>query len=181
MPTSTWTPASSSVSPRPRARRAPGVAAAAAALIALASPGAASAAGDPGRWTETGRSTVPVSYYQGVASDDRRLFFDGVFAGLYRTDESLDEQAGNDNVFPPDVQRREHYNHIGDIAFDDREGGRVLLPTECYYPGTTGPGPDPANTCKTGSFAVADPKTLAWRYYVKLDPREIPKAMWVAV
>src|SRR5205807_1181353 len=61
------------------------------------------------------------------------------------------------------------------------EGGRLLLPTECYYPGTKGPGDDPANTCKTGSIGVADPKTLAWRYYVKLAPAEIPKAMWAAV
>jgi hypothetical protein len=42
---------------------------------------------------------------------------------------------------------------------------------ECYVPGT-------GNTCGTGSFGVADPKTLAFRYYAKLDPAEIPKAMW---
>jgi hypothetical protein len=79
------------------------------------------------------------------------------------------------------VSTRERYNHTGDIDWDAREGGRVLLPTECYYPGTQGPGDDPANTCKTGSVAVADPKTLKWRYYVKLDPAEIPKAMWLVV
>jgi hypothetical protein len=28
---------------------------------------------------------------------------------------------------------------------------------------------------------VADPVTLRWRYYVKLDPAEIPKAMWAEV
>jgi hypothetical protein len=139
-------------------------------------------ASGPGRWTETGRATVPVAYYQGVASDpDRRLFFNGVFAGLYRTGPNLTERAANDNVFPPSVSSSEHYNHTGDIAWDAREGGRVLLPTECYYPGTTGPGDDPANTCKTGSIAVADPNTLQWRYYVKLAPAEVPKAMWVAV
>src|SRR5919199_1719630 len=149
MRTSTWTPASSSVSRRLRR------AALAAGLAGLALAGPALAAGDPGRWTETGRSTVPVSYYQGVASDDGRLFFDGVFAGLYRTDASLDEQAGTDNVFPPDVRTREHYNHVGDIAFDEREGGRVLLPTECYYPGTAGGGAGPAHTSKNRAFAVA--------------------------
>ncbi len=47
----------------------------------------------------------------------------------------------------------------------------MLLPLECYTPGV-------GNTCGTGAFAVADPATLAWRYYVKLDPAEIPKAMW---
>ena len=160
-------------------RRSLSLALAAALLFAGAAPARAAS---PGRWTETGRSTVPVNYYQGIASDsERRLFFDGVFAGLYRTDRSLRERAANDNVFPSSVSSSEHYDHIGDIAWDAREGGRVLLPTECYYPGTSGPGEDPANTCKTGSIAVADPDTLEWRYYVKLAPAEVPKAMWVAV
>ncbi len=65
----------------------------------------------------------------------------------------------------------EGYNHIGDPTWDRGEGGRVILPLECYSP-------SPGNTCGTGAFGVADPKTLAWRYYVKLDPAEIPKAMW---
>ena len=152
---------------------------AAALALALASPAPAA---DPGRWTETGRSTVPLYYYQGVASDpQKRLFFNGIYTGLYRTDSSLNEQARNDNVFPPDVFAREHYNHIGDIAWDAREGGRILLPTECYYPRAAPGEDDPNNTCKTGSIGVADPDTLQWRYYVKLDPAEIPKAMWVAV
>src|SRR5439155_3422820 len=30
----------------------------------------------------------------------------------------------------------------------------------------------------TGSIGVADPKRLQWRYYVKLDPAFIDKAMW---
>ena len=38
--------------------------------------------------------------------------------------------------------------------------------------------PGGPNTCGTGSIAVADPETLAWRYYVKLDPADIKKAMW---
>ena len=46
------------------------------------------------------------------------------------------------------------------------DGGRILLPLECYYPGT----PGGANTCQTGSIGVADPDTLQWQYYVKLDP-----------
>jgi hypothetical protein len=152
------------------------------ALLAFAVALLASSPAHADRWKETGRSTVPVNYYQGVASDpDERLFFDGVFAGLYRTDASLRERAASDNVFPSNVAARERYDHIGDIAWDRREGGRVLLPAECYYPGTTGPGPDPNNTCKTGSIGVADPDTLRWRYYVKLSPAEVPKAMWVAV
>jgi hypothetical protein len=51
----------------------------------------------------------------------------------------------------------------------------VLLPLECY----TAVGPNGVNTCGTGSIGVADPGTLAFQYYVKLDPAEIPKAMWV--
>ena len=68
----------------------------------------------------------------------------------------------------------EGYNHIGDIAWDHREGGRILLPLECYVPG----GPNGGNPCLHGSIGVADPRSLQWRYYVKLDPAEIPKAMW---
>ncbi len=48
----------------------------------------------------------------------------------------------------------------------------MILPLECYDPSTG------QNTCGTGAFGVADPATLAFRYYVKLDPAEIPKAMW---
>jgi hypothetical protein len=147
-----------------------------AVVAALLLPPASAHAADPGRWRLTGFSRIPLVYYQGVTTDRAgHLFFDGVFAGLYRTDLALGEQARNDLVIPPSVTASEGYNHIGDIAWDAREGGRVLLPLECYYPGR----PGDANTCHTGSFGVADPVTLAWRYYVKLDPAEIPKAMWV--
>ena len=148
--------------------------------MALAVAPAASAK-DPGRWRETGRSTVPLYYYQGVASSPTGLFFNGIHLGLYRTDRNLDEQKRNDDVFPLGVHLTENYNHIGDIAWDAREGGRVLLPVECYYPFLAPGQDDENNTCRTGSFGVADPVSLSWRYYVKLDPAEIPKAMWVAV
>jgi hypothetical protein len=75
------------------------------------------------------------------------------------------------------VASAEGYNHIGDLSWDAGEGGRLLLPFECFSPGLPG-GP---NTCGTGSFGVADPATLAWRYHVKLDPADIKKAMWVEV
>jgi hypothetical protein len=64
---------------------------------------------------------------------------------------------------------------VGDISFDGADGGRVLLPLECYTPG----GPNGGNTCGTGAIGTADPDSLAFRYYVKLDPAEIAKAMWV--
>jgi hypothetical protein len=135
----------------------------------------AARAADPGLWRETGRSALPLYDYQGITSGpDGSFWFDGVHVGLYRTDSQLRETGRNDDAIPPDVHLREHYNHIGDLSWDGREGGRILLPLECYYP--------PAgNTCNTGSFGVADPGTLRWRYYVKLDPAEIAKAMWVEV
>jgi hypothetical protein len=115
---------------------------------------------------------VPLEYFQGLTSDPHRnLFFDGLFSGLYRTDLELVEEARNVSAIPADVFERERYNHIGDITWDDREQGRVLLPLECFIPFI-------GNTCRTGSIGVADPQTLAWRYYVKLDPAFIDKAMW---
>jgi hypothetical protein len=145
------------------------------ATLALAAPAQAA---DPARWRLTGSSRIPYVYYQGVTSDDRgRFFFDGFAVGLYRADAALAEQARNDAAIPPAVAAAEGYNHIGDITWDAAEGGRVLLPLECYVPG----GPNAGNTCRTGSIGVADPETLQWRYHVKLDPAEIPKAMWAEV
>jgi hypothetical protein len=147
-------------------------------VAALAALPAAALAADPGRWRGTGISRIPLEYFQGVTSDpDRRLWFDGVFQGLYRTDDRLRERARIDAAIPPIVTAQEGYNHIGDITWDAREGGRILLPLECFYPGRTGG----ANSCGTGSIGVADPLTLRWRYYVKLDPAEIAKAMWAEV
>jgi hypothetical protein len=130
---------------------------------------------DPGRWVETGFSPIPFEYYQGVTSDPTGdLYFDGFFSGLYRADGALAEEARDTTEIPDDVAHREDYNHIGDLTWDDAEGGRVLLPLECFVPVI-------GNTCGTGSFGVADPTTLAWRYYVKLDPAYIKKAMWAEV
>ena len=148
-----------------------------AAIVLAAVLGAASGAhaADPGRWTLSGTTTLPLVYYQGVTTDAaRNLYFDGVFVGLYRTTAQFDETGRNDDVIPPDVHLREGYNHIGDISWDRREGGRILLPLECYVPN----GPNGGNPCLHGSIGVAGPGTQQWRYYVKLDPAEIPKAMW---
>ena len=132
-------------------------------------------AADPGKWIETGHSTVPLEYFQGITSDrQRNLYFDGIFLGLYRTDSDLVEANRNPSAIPQNVVLSEGYNHIGDITWDGREGGRLLLPLECFYIGI-------GNTCKTGSIGVADPVTLQWRYYVKLDPTFIDKAMWAEV
>ena len=143
------------------------------AICAMTAPAAAQAQ-DPGRWTETGFDLVPLEYFQGLTSDHRdNIYFDGLFSGLYRTDLALTEEARNNAAIPGDVFQRERYNHIGDITWDRREGGRILLPLECFIPFSPNPNP-----CKTGSIGVADPDTLQWRYYVKLDPAYIDKAMW---
>jgi hypothetical protein len=139
--------------------------------LALSAPAAAR---DPGRWTLTGWSSVPIKYWQGVTTEGpgKPLFFSGFRTGLHRTARNLRETATVDPVIPPSVLANEGYNHVGDIGF---QGGRVLLPLECF----TFDGPNGRNTCGTGSIGVADPATLALQYYVKLDPAEIPKAMWV--
>ena len=152
--------------------KAPRIAAVTLALtLAMCAPAAAK---DPGRWTLTGWSSVPNNYWQGVATEGpgKPLFFSGVFTGLHRTTPRLTQTGSVDPVIPPLVFATEGYDHVGDIGF---QGGRVLLPLECYTPG----GPNNGNICGTGSIGVADPATLAFQYYVKLDPAEIPKAMWV--
>ncbi|MEA2478255.1 MAG: hypothetical protein QOJ07_177, partial [Thermoleophilaceae bacterium] len=149
--------------------------AAAAGAALLAAPAHAA---DPGRWVPTGRSTMPLNYYQGVTHDPKgNFYFDGVFTGLYRTDSALNEQARNENVIDPMAAVSPGFNHIGDLTWDAAEGGRLILPLECYTAGA----PNGGNTCGVGGFGVADPKTLAWRYWVKLDPADIPKAMWAEV
>src|SRR4051794_28063966 len=147
------------------------------ALLVLATclSAAPARAADPGRWRVTGTTTLPLLYYQGVTVDPaRNFYFDGIFVGLYRTNPAFTETARNADVIPPDVHASEGYNHIGDISWDRAEGGRILLPLECYVPN----GPNGGNPCLHGSIGVADPGTLQWRYHVKLDPAEIPKAMW---
>jgi hypothetical protein len=147
-----------------------------ATLLAL-SLTAPAAAKDPGRWTLTGWSSVRFEYWQGVTSagPSGPLYFSGFTEGLYRTTRTLTQTAQMLPVVPASVKAVEGYNHVGDIGYDAGDGGRVLLPLECYTPG----GPNGGNTCGNGAIGTADPGTLAFRYYVKLDPAEIPKAMWV--
>jgi hypothetical protein len=144
------------------------------ATLALATPALAA---DPGRWRLAQADSVTLDYFQGLThSSSGSLFFDGIAVGLYRTDLRLRQQAQNANALTPDVSAQ-GFNHIGDLTWDAREGGRLLLPLECYVPGT----PNGGNTCGRGAIAVADPATLQLRYSVPLDPLDIPKAMWAEV
>ena len=74
-------------------------------------------------------------------------------------------------MIPPDVRLREGYNHIGDIAWDRREGGRMLLPLECYSPAARTAG-TPAGT---GSIGVADPASLRVALLRQARPRGDPE------
>lgn len=157
------------------------------AALWLLAPASAHAA-DPGRWVQTGEHTAPLYYYQGITHDpDANFYFDGIHVGLYKTDSELSELARKDDVIPPEVHAAEGYDHIGDLTWEPGEGGRLLLPLECYYPV---PGA-PSNTCPpndlqvqdfapgSGAIGVADDDTLEWQYYVKLDGADTKKAMWV--
>src|SRR3954452_20780028 len=109
-------------------------AAIASAAIAIAAPASAQAA-DPGLWIKTSQLTKPATYRQGLASNPATgdVFFSGSFNGITRTHNEV-ELTKNTVAIPKDVSDREQYNHIGDIAFDAAEGGRILLPLESYAP-----------------------------------------------
>lgn len=147
------------------------------AVVAVAFGGAtASAASPPQRWVLSNADNVPLQYFQGLTHYGAgNLFFVGVFQGGYRTNDALKQLAARPNLFPPAVAAAAGFNHIGDPTYDASEGGRLLVPLECYVPGK----PNGGNTCGIGGVAVVDPTSLAWQYWVKLDG--IPKAMWAEV
>src|SRR5215216_5971676 len=144
-----------------------------AVITDLAVATATASAKDPGRCIVRGATSVPNDYFQGLTSNPAgtSVYFTGFCQGLWKTSQWLSRVAGVPVAIPPAVAAAEGYNHIGDPSWARGEGGRVILPLECYSPRL-------GNTCGTGAFGVADPRTLAWRYYVKLEPAEIPKAMW---
>ena len=155
----------------------PGRAALATALVAALVAAAPAHAADPGRWRLVRADAVPLRYFQGIAhSNAGSWFFDGVFQGVYRTDRHVRQKAATASVLTPDLLAQ-GFNHIGDLTWDAREGGRLLLPMECFTPGA----PNGGNTCGRGAIGVADPSSLRMRYAVALDPADIPKAMWAEV
>lgn len=144
-------------------------------LLALA-PTAASAA-DPGRWRLAETDSVPINYFQGLThGPGNNVLFIGPFEGAYRTDVHLKAQARVTTIYPADLTAI-GFNHVGDPTYDgSAEGGRLLAPMECYHPDKP-----QANTCGIGGFGVVDPVSLVWRYWVRLDQADIPKAMWAEV
>ena len=147
--------------------------AAAFALVALTPSAQAT---DPGRWRLAQADRLPIEYFQGLShGPGGDVFFVGPAQGVYRTDTGLHEKVRQSVVYPPEVAAI-GFNHIGDPTYDPSEGGRLLAPMECYHPDLP-----QANTCGIGGFGVLDPVTLGWRYWVRLDQADIPKAMWAEV
>jgi len=142
--------------------------------VALLLPATAHAQ-DPGRWKLSGLDKTPIQYFQGLTHGPGGIFWIGTFQGAYRTDLNLKESVRSEVIYPEDLQAI-GFNHAGDPTFDAAEGGRLLAPMECYHPDQ-----QQANTCGLGGFGVLDPGTLQWRYWVRLDQADIPKAMWAEV
>ena len=149
-------------------------------LVALAPASicaATAGAADPGRWTLAGVDRVPQRYYQGLTHDDAgNVFWTGVQHGAYRGDVRLRQDLALDDAIPPQIVARDGFDHIGDPTWDPGDGGRLILPLECYRFGA----PNGGNTCGRGGFAVLS-RDLRWRLRVLLDPLEIAKAMWAEV
>ena len=163
------------------------------ALAPAAAAAVVRAPDDPGRWVQTGGETdIPLNWYQGVTSNPGGdWFFTGIYTGLYRSSiapagamatgsaggvATGAEGARNDDVIPPAVTATEGYDHIGDIAWDPAEGGRVLLPLECYWGSVPSAFTGSQDFCRRGGIGVADPQTLQWRYYVHIA--SLAKMMW---
>jgi len=139
----------------------------------------AQAARATGRWVVAQERAVPLQWFQGLAHapGGGQRFFVGIFQGVTRTDRALRPRLRTEAAIPPDVEAQYGFNHVGDPTYDTAEGGRLLLPLECFVLGA----PNGGNTCGRGAIGVLDPLALTWRYLVLLDQAEIAKAMWAEV
>ena len=145
-----------------------------AVIAALAAAPATASAKDPGRWIVTGATSVPNDYFQGLTSNPAgsSVWFTGFFAGPLEDHARLRRTAGAPVAVPPAVVAARRATTTSATPPGTGRGRPRAAPAGVLQPEPGG------NTCGTGAFGVADPETLAWRYYVKLDPAEIPKAMW---
>src|SRR4051794_5007244 len=146
---------------------------AAAVAVALpATPDDPAAAPHVGRGRAAGPDRIPLTWYQGVAAaPSGDFYFSGLLGGLYRTDRSLNLLRERGDIIPPAL-RRVGYNHVGDLDWDPREHGRVLIPLECY-PCSGSPRP--------ARVAVAGTAALRWHYAVRLAAAGLRKVTWLAV
>ena len=112
-----------------------------------ARPPAGAQAADPGRWTADRHDDAAARLLPGRHRRSARATSTSTASTSASTapTPAFTETGRNDDVIPPDVHLREGYNHIGDITWDRQEGGRILLPLECYVPG----GPNGGNPCRT--------------------------------
>jgi hypothetical protein len=106
----------------------------AAALAALFAAAPAAQAADPGRWKLTKARNVKIAYNQGITAVGSSAFSFSSNQIIFLTDRALRQRRENTQILPADVVAAEGYDHIGDLTYDRAEGGRLLLPLECYRP-----------------------------------------------
>ena len=144
-----------------------------AACLAVAGPHAPPI---PGAGRLTGTTSLPIVYYQGVTADPaRNLYFDGVFVGLYRTDSRVPRDRPHRRRDPA---RRARCARATTTSATSPGTAPRAAASCCRSSATSPTGPTAATRACTARSASPTRGTLQWRYYVKLDPAEIPKAMW---
>ena len=137
-------------------------------------PATANAA-DPGRWVETGFSHVPFEYFQGITSDPagqplvRRLLRPACTGPT----PALVEQAREEYAIPVDVPRPGGLQPHRRPELGRRRGRPAAAAAGVLLPFQGG------QHLRHGVVRGGRPDDAAWRYYVKLDPQDIKKAMWV--
>ena len=124
----------------------------------------------------TGTTTLPLVYYQGVTSIPRATCTSTASSsGSTAPIPRFTRPVAPTTSIPPDVARERglqpHRRH--------QLGPRARAAASCCRSSATSPaGRTAATRACTARSASPTPRTLQWRYYVKLDPAEIPKAMW---
>ena len=109
---------------------------------------AAAASGDALRLADA--RPIPIEYFQGLTHDRAGArYFDGVTVGLLPDGPLRCASRPGRERDPARGERSVGFNHIGDPTWDAAEGGRLILPLECFTPGA----PNGGNTCGQGGSA----------------------------